>query len=68
MFTKLLAATETPTDCDECVTMALRMAQRHDAQVFVLRVLESDTAIYRNYVRHFRTGEKIVADDAYMKE
>lgn len=68
MFTKLLAATENPLSCDECVTTALRIAERHDAKVVVLHVLESDTPLYRNYVRHFRSGEEIVASDTYIRE
>ena len=68
MFTKLLAATETPVYCDECVATAFRIAERHDAKVLVLHVLESDTPLYRNYVRHFRTGEEIIASSAYIAE
>jgi nucleotide-binding universal stress UspA family protein len=68
MFSKLLAATETPTYCDECVTMALRIAEQHGAKVHILHVLESDTPLYRNYVRHFLDGEEILASDAYVEE
>ena len=68
MFQYLLAATETPIYCDECVRTALRLAKKNEALVFILHVLESDNPMYRNYVRHFHTGEEIVADDDYIRE
>mgnify|MGYP006289713913 FL=1 len=67
MFQNILAATETPLYCDECVRSALRIAEKEEARVFILHVLESDNVMYRNYVRHFKTGEKIVADDDYIR-
>ena len=67
MFQNLLAATETPFYCDECVRSALRIAEKEEARVYILHVLESDNAMYRNYVRHFETGEEIVADDDYIR-
>jgi nucleotide-binding universal stress UspA family protein len=68
MFSKLLAATETPLYCIECVRTAFRIAERHDAKVFLLHVLESETPLYRIYVRHFRSGKEIVANNAYIRE
>jgi nucleotide-binding universal stress UspA family protein len=68
MFKKVLAATATPLECDECVLSASRIAQYHDAKLLILHVLESDSSIYRNYVKHYRTGEEIVCDEAYQKE
>ena len=68
MFQNLLAATETPFYCDECVRTAMRLATKEEAQLFILHVLESDNAMYRNYVRHFESGEEIVADDDYIRK
>jgi nucleotide-binding universal stress UspA family protein len=68
MFSKLLAATETPLYCNECATTAFRIAEKHAAKVVILHVLESETPFYRNYVRHFRSGEDIVANKAYLRE
>lgn len=67
MFKKILAATQHPTFCDEIVQTAASLAALYDAQFHILHALESDATIYRNFVRHFKTGEEIVANASYEK-
>ena len=68
MFNKVLAATARPLECDESVLSASRIAQHDNAKLLILHVLESDSSIYRNYVKHLRTGEEIVSGEAYPEE
>jgi nucleotide-binding universal stress UspA family protein len=68
MFDKLLAATAQPLECDECVLSAGRIAHRDQAKLLILHVLESDSSIYRNYVKHYRTGAAVRCDEAYREE
>ena len=68
MFNKVLAATARPLACDESVLSASRIAQHDNAKLLILHVLESDSSIYRNYVKHLRTGEEIVSGEAYPEE
>ncbi|MGD8714415.1 MAG: universal stress protein [Desulfobacterales bacterium] len=67
MFNKVLAATARPLECDESVLTAGRIALDDNAKLLILHVLESESSIYRNYVKHYRTGEKIVGDKAYQE-
>ncbi|MGD9175016.1 MAG: universal stress protein [Desulfobacterales bacterium] len=68
MFKKVLAATARPLECDESVLSASLIAQFNNAKLLILHVLESNTSIYRNYVRHYRTGKEIVSDVFYQDE
>ncbi|MGD2097627.1 MAG: universal stress protein [Desulfobacterales bacterium] len=68
MFKKVLAATARPLECDESVLSAGLVAQCNNAKLFILHVLESNTSIYRNYVKHYRTGKEIVGDIFYQDE
>ena len=68
MFNKVLAATARPLACDESVLSASRIAQHDNAKLLILHVLVSDSSIYRNYVKHLRTGEEIVSGEAYPEE
>ena len=68
MFNKVLAATARPLACDESVLSASRIAQHDNAKLLILHVLESDSSIYRNYIKHLRTGEEIVSGEAYPEE
>ena len=68
MFNKVLAATARPLECDESVLAASQIAQLNNAKLLILHVLESDSTIYRNYVKHYRTGKEIVSDEAYQDE
>ena len=65
MFKKLLAATERVDICDVSVLTALKIAEQNDAQLSILHVLESETTKDRRFVKHFRTGEEIVASSEY---
>ena len=68
MFEKVLAATARPLECDESVLTASLVAQLNNAKLLILHVLESNTSIYRNYVKHYRTGKEIVGDIFYQDE
>ncbi|MBW2517877.1 MAG: universal stress protein, partial [Deltaproteobacteria bacterium] len=68
MFEKVLAATARPLECDESVLTASLVAQLNNAKLLILHVLESNTSIYRNYVKHYRTGKEIVGDVFYQDE
>ncbi|MGD8942874.1 MAG: universal stress protein [Desulfobacterales bacterium] len=68
MFKKVLAATARPLECDESVLSASLIAQFYNARLLILHALESNTSIYRNYVRHYRTGKEIVGDVFYQDE
>lgn len=68
MFKKVLAATARPLECDESVLSAGRIAEHNSAKLLILHVLESESTIYRNHVKHYGTGEEILGDEAYQKE
>ena len=68
MFKKVLAATARPLECDESVASANLIAQFNNANLLILYVLESNTSIYRNYVRHYRSGEEIVSNEVYQDQ
>ena len=68
MFKKVLAATARPLECDESVLSAGLIAQFNHAKLLILHVLESNASIYRNYVKHYRTGKEIVGDVFYQDE
>ena len=65
MFKRLLAATERVDFCDASVLTALKIAEQNNAQLSILHVLESETTKDRRFVKHFRTGEEIVASAEY---
>ena len=65
MFKKLLVATELVDFCDAPVLTALRIAEQNDSQLSIIHVLESGTSKERHLVKHFRTGEEIVASTEY---
>ncbi len=67
MFKRLLAATELVDYCDAPVLTALKIGEHNNAQLSILHVLESETTKDRRFVKHFRTGEKIVTSAAYEK-
>ena len=42
---------------------------RHsNAKLLILHVLESVPSIHHNYVKHYRTGDEILGDEAYQEE
>jgi nucleotide-binding universal stress UspA family protein len=65
MFKRLLVATERVDFCYAPVLTALKIAEQNDAQLSILHVLESETTKDRRFVKHFRTGEEIVASSEY---
>ncbi|MEZ4525301.1 MAG: universal stress protein [Desulfobacterales bacterium] len=65
MFKKILTATDLPTVYDAPVLSAERIAERNMAELRILHVLESASAENRHLVRHFETGEEIIADADY---
>ncbi len=66
MLKNILAATEQPSACDEKILAAGLVSKRYNSKLFLLHVLESESTIYRNYVKHFKTGEEIVCDREYV--
>ena len=66
MLNNILAATEQPAACDEKILAAGLISKRYKAKLLLLHVLESESTIYRNYVKHFKTGEEIVCDREYV--
>ena len=65
MFKKLLVATDMLEACDAAVLTALEITKQNNGKLQILHVLESSSTIYRNFVKHFRTGEEIVSTDEY---
>ena len=66
MFNNILTATDIVTTCDPTVSAAAELAKHDKAALSVLHVLESTySGKYRNFVKHYETGEEIVVDDAY---
>jgi nucleotide-binding universal stress UspA family protein len=65
MFNKVLVATDLLEACDAAVLTTLEIAQQNNGEFYILHVLESDSTIYRQFVKHFKTGEEIVSDEAY---
>ena len=68
MFQRIMAATENPTFCDEKIKIAASLSDKCGATLSVLHVLESTSSMYRNFVRHYKTGEEIVRDADYEEE
>jgi nucleotide-binding universal stress UspA family protein len=68
MFNKILVATAKPCECDHGVLVASGLARHNQAKLLILHVLESDSTIYRNYIKHFRTGAETVCDTTYQHE
>jgi len=67
MFKKVLVATDMLEACDAAVLTALEIVKQNNGKLQVLHVLESTSTIYRNFVKHFRTGEEIVCTDEYVE-
>lgn len=65
MFNKVLVATGMLETCDAAVLTALEIAKQNNEKLQILHVLESSSTIYRNYVKHFKTGEEIVRTAEY---
>jgi nucleotide-binding universal stress UspA family protein len=67
MFKNILAATDLVSVSNPVVTAAAMVAQKYQANLHVLHVLESAHADNRLLVKHFKTGEEIVASADYIK-
>lgn len=68
MFDKILVATDVVDACDAPVFTAARIAKQNEATLYVLHVLESAySGKYRQFVKHFETGEEIVSDADYRE-
>jgi len=66
MYKKILVATDVLETCDTAVLTAVQMAKQNDAKLFILHVLESAySGKYRQFVKHFKTGEEIVSGAEY---
>jgi nucleotide-binding universal stress UspA family protein len=68
MFKKVFVATDMVSTVDAPVVSAARLARRHDARLCLLHVLESASTDNRRLVRHFASGEEMLADAGYAKE
>lgn len=53
MFKKVLVATDMLEACDAAVLTALEIVKQNNWNLQVLHVLESNSTIYRNFVKHF---------------
>lgn len=68
MFEKIMIATDSPTIVDGPLYTAAELASRNASELCILHVLESSySGKYRQFVRHFKTGEEIVVNRAYEK-
>jgi nucleotide-binding universal stress UspA family protein len=66
MFKKILVATDTLAFCDVKVRSAAAIAVQNHAALYLLHVLESTSPIYRNFVKHFQSGEEILCTPEYQ--
>ena len=65
MFNRIVAATDLLTTTDAPVISAARMARQQGARLYLLHVMESASTDERRRVRHFESGEEIIADTDY---
>jgi nucleotide-binding universal stress UspA family protein len=65
MFNKVLVATDLSEACDAAVLTAIEIAKQNNGRLHILHVLESDSTIYREFVKHFKTGEELVSYKEY---
>ncbi len=69
MFGRILVATDSVDACDAAVFTAAWMADQNKATLYILHVLESAySGKYRQFVKHFETGEEIVSDAEYKEK
>ena len=67
MYKKVLVATDLLDACDAPVVTALKLAEQNNAKLLILHALESPySGIYRQFVKHFKTGEEIVSSTEYV--
>jgi nucleotide-binding universal stress UspA family protein len=65
MFNRILAATDIVATGDAPVISAARIARQQAARLYLLHVMESASTENRRLVRHFETGEEMIADADY---
>ncbi len=65
MFKTVLVATDMVSTVDAPVLTATRLARKHDAHLYLLHVMESSSTDDRRLIRHFETGEEMLADMTY---
>ena len=66
MYKNILVATDMLAVCDTAVLTAAEIAKQNDAKLYILHVLESAySGKYRQFVKHFKTGEEIVSGEEY---
>jgi len=67
MYKKVLVATDLLDACDAPVVTAVKLAEQNNAKLLILHALESPySGIYRQFVKHFKTGEEIVSSTEYV--
>ncbi|MCF8068451.1 MAG: universal stress protein [Desulfobacterales bacterium] len=67
MFTKILTATDKVTVRDITVLIAQRIANQANAELHIIHVLESVSTKNCNIIRHYLSGEEMLADSDYKK-
>jgi nucleotide-binding universal stress UspA family protein len=67
MFKIVLVATDMSEACDAAVSTALEIVKQNNGRLQVLHVLESASAVNRNVIKHFNTGEEIACTDEYKE-
>ncbi len=66
MYKNILVATDMLAVCDTAVLTAAEIAKQNNAKLYILHVLESAySGKYRQFVKHFKTGEEIVSGTEY---
>ncbi|MCF8069815.1 MAG: universal stress protein [Desulfobacterales bacterium] len=68
MFKTILAATDSVEKCDTAILAAAEIAAQNNCELNILHVLESSySGFYRQFVKHFESGEEIVSSEDYCK-
>jgi len=67
MFKRIFAASDILNAIDTPVLTAAKIAERNNATLYILHVLESTSTENRRLIKHFRTGEDIITTTDYEK-
>lgn len=67
MFKRILAASDVLDTMDAPVLTASKIAERSNAKLYILHVLESTSKENRHLVKHFKTDEDIITTIDYEK-
>lgn len=68
MFKKILSATDLITAPDVQVLTAAKIAEKNQAKLYILHVLESASTENRRLIKHYRTGEDIITHEDYERD